>query len=203
MTVTDIQLHLASASPRRREILTAMGLRFTCEGADIVEAAGDGEAPEELVLRLASEKANAVALTSHGGLPVLAADTVVVRGNRILGKPDSKEDALDMLALLSGADHRVLTAVVLKANDMLRSTLSDTAVRFRKITTAEAHQYWLSGEPAGKAGAYAIQGIAGVFVESLVGSYSGVVGLPVFETAALLRECGIDVLEINAVRYTL
>ena len=193
-------LHLASSSPRRREILTALGLCFTCCGVDIDESPRGGETAGELALRLACEKARAADENRHKGLPVLAADTVVVSAGRILGKPESAGDALHMLGLLSGGEHSVLTAVALLANNQLSTASSTTAVRFREISRQEAKLYWQSGEAEGKAGAYAIQGVAGSFVESLSGSYSGVVGLPVFETAALLRKGGIDLLAIAAAR---
>jgi septum formation protein len=191
-------LHLASSSARRRDILTALGLHFTFAGVGIDESPRDGESAENLVLRLAREKALAARKQDRCGLPVLAADTVVVAADRILGKPMTETEALAMLALLSAAEHRVMTAVALLANEKLTSTMSVTCVRFREISPVEALMYWQSGEAADKAGAYAIQGVAGIFVESLSGSYSGVVGLPVFETAALLRAGGIDVLATAA-----
>ncbi|MFT5500224.1 MAG: septum formation protein [Woeseiaceae bacterium] len=187
-------LHLASASPRRREILAAIGVGFTFAGVDIDETPATGERATNLVMRLAGEKATAGNRSQQNGMPVIGADTIVLAGDRILGKPASKEDALEMLALLSDRTHRVLTAVAIISADDMKSVLSDTKVRFREITPDEASAYWQSGEPEDKAGAYAIQGKGGMFVESLSGSYSGVVGLPVFETAALLRWAGISVL---------
>ncbi len=194
MTMQQPVLHLASSSPRRRDILTAMGLPFTFAGVDIDEAWQNGESATDMVLRLAQGKAAAAAGREQGLLPIIGADTVVAYRDRILGKPTSKENALDMLTLLSGRTHRVLTAVAVQANEILKSAVSVTEVRFRDIPPDEALAYWQSGEPEGKAGAYAIQGKGGVFVESLSGSHSGVVGLPVFETAMLLRWAGIDVL---------
>ena len=188
------QLHLASSSPRRREILTAMGLTFSHAGVDIDESRHKDEAVDDMVMRLAREKAFAADNEKHGQIPVLAADTIVVLGDRVFGKPASKEDALAMLAALSGTAHRVLTAVAVATGDELGTAMSDTEVRFRDINPDEALAYWQSGEPAGKAGAYAIQGLGGIFVESVNGSYSGVVGLPVFETADLLRQAGIEIL---------
>jgi len=184
------QLHLASSSPRRHDLLTALGVTFTRGGVDIDEARRDGEAVANMAIRLAREKA----LAAHSDLPVLAADTIVTLDDRDFGKPRSMEDAVAMLAALSGRSHQVLTAVALHAGVKLLEALSVTEVRFRDIDPDEALAYWHSGEPAGKAGAYAIQGLGGIFVESLTGSYSGVVGLPVFETAMLLRQGGIDVL---------
>jgi septum formation protein len=184
-------LHLASASPRRRDILTALGLRFTFGGADIDESPKAGEAFPDLVLRLAAAKAGTVFDGGGFDLPVLGADTIVVLGDQLFGKPESREDALHMLAALSGRTHRVLTGVALCTRAGCATALAETSVRFREIDPDEAAAYWQSGEPAGKAGAYAIQGVGGVFVQSIEGSYSGVVGLPVYETAQLLQEAGI------------
>jgi septum formation protein len=147
-----------------------------------------------MAMRLAREKAFAVDRTQYDNIPVLAADTIVVLGDQVFGKPQSKEDALAMLAALSGTGHRVVTAVALVFDDVLGTAMSVTDVRFRDINPDEALAYWQSGEPAGKAGAYAIQGLGGIFVESIKGSYTGVVGLPVFETADLLSQAGIGVL---------
>ena len=127
-------------------------------------------------------------------LPVLGADTLVVLGEEVFGKPSSREHAVEMLSTLSGRSHRVLTGVALCRGDDLWTAMSDTTVRFRDIGPEEIEAYWHSGEPAGKAGAYAIQGLGGIFVESVEGSYSGVVGLPVFETATLLARVGISVI---------
>ena len=145
-------------------------------------------------MRLAREKALAVDRRLYDGLPVLAADTVVVLGDRVFGKPCGRDDALLMLATLSGKVHRVLTAVALGSEGQLLTAMSESEVRFRDIDPDEAEAYWQSGEPEGKAGAYAIQGLGGIFVASLNGSFSGVVGLPVFETAGLLRQAGIPIL---------
>ena len=187
-------IHLASASPRRREILQSLGVTFSAGGVDIDESRRAGEAVDDMSMRLAREKALAVDPDAHGGLPVLAADTIVVLDDRVFGKPTSKEDALSMLRALSGRSHRVLTAVVLRAGDALFTAMSDTEVRFREIRPDEALAYWRSGEPQDKAGAYAIQGLGGIFVESVEGSYTGVVGLPVFETADLLLQADIRIL---------
>ena len=144
-----------------------------------------------MALRLAEEKARVAGVDD---LPVLAADTIVVLGDRVFGKPASREDALWMLESLSGRVHRVITGVALWSRETLATAASDTEVRFRDIRPDEALAYWQSGEPRDKAGAYGIQGLGGIFVESIKGSYSGVVGLPVFETAALLRDAGIELL---------
>jgi septum formation protein len=188
-------LHLASSSPRRREILAALGLTFTCAGVDIDESRRDGEAVDEMAMRLARQKAMAADPADHDGLPVLAADTIVVLRDRVFGKPASEADALSMLQALSGNTHRVLTAINVRAGDTTLAAMSDTAVRFRDISPDEAAAYWQSGEPRDKAGAYAIQGLGGIFVAAIEGSYSGVVGLPVFETADLLAQAGIRILE--------
>lgn len=191
--MTRAKLHLASSSPRRRQLLDSMGIPFTYAGVDIDESRLPGEQVAGMALRLACGKA---AACPERSLPILGADTVVALGDRAFGKPRSEEDALDMLRALSGKTHQVLTAVALSCTEGLFSTTVVTDVRFRDIDHDEARAYWQSGEPADKAGSYAIQGLGGIFVESLTGSYSGVVGLPVFETAALLQNAGIDVLGI-------
>jgi len=186
-------LHLASASPRRAEILAALGISYSAGGVDIDEQRLAGEPPDEMVLRLASEKAAAARLTHC--LPVLAADTVVFVDDTVFGKPRDQADALAMLARLSGRSHQVMTGVAIDWDDGQRTVLSVNEVHFRQISPDEALAYWQSGEPCGKAGAYAIQGLGGVFVENIQGSYSGVVGLPVFETTALMAAAGIDVIK--------
>lgn len=185
-------LHLASSSPRRRDILAALGLEFRVGAADIDEQRLEDEAPDEMVLRLAREKALAGAPDS--GHVVIGADTAVVLGDDVFGKPDDVTDAIDMLARLSARTHSVLTGVAVWDGHEMRSVVSATDVRFREIDPDEARAYWHSGEPCDKAGAYAIQGKGGVFVEEVRGSYTGVVGLPVFETVQLLRRAGIHVL---------
>jgi len=186
------ELHLASSSARRREILTALGVSFTWAGVDLDETPLAAERAAGIVQRLATAKAQAA--RSGCERPVLGADTAVAVGKRIFGKPESKQDALAMLAALSGRTHQVVTAVALSCDRGTMTAMSTTDVSFREITADEALAYWQSGEPAGKAGAYAVQGIGGMFVRELSGSYSGVVGLPVFETAALLNQAGIDLL---------
>jgi septum formation protein len=184
-------LHLASTSPRRREILAALQLEFSVGHVDVDETPQAGETPADMVLRLAVAKAEA-GFADAGNL-VLAADTAVVVDGRSLGKPADKHDCLAMLDALSGRSHKVLTGVALRGPDRTTTALSATGVYFREISRDEALAYWQSGEPSDKAGAYAIQGLGGVFVERIEGSYSGVVGLPVFETVNLLREAGLDV----------
>ncbi len=186
-------LHLASASPRRAEILDALGISYSAGGVDLDETQLAGESPDQMVLRLASDKAAAARLTHS--LPVLAADTVVIVDHAVFGKPQDRDDALAMLAHLSGRSHQVMTGVAMLWDGGAQTVLSVNEVRFREIGPDEALAYWQSGEPRGKAGAYAIQGLGGVFVENVQGSYSGVVGLPVFETAELLATAGIEVIK--------
>jgi septum formation protein len=184
-------VYLASASPRRGELLRQIGVAFTVRAAAIVEAQLPGELPEAYVVRLAAAKAEAVWAATAGSQPVLGADTAVVVDGAILGKPEGAAEASAMLERLSGRTHRVLTAVAVRHAGGLESRLSDSEVRFRATTAAERLAYCATGEPFDKAGGYGIQGYAAVFVEELRGSYSGVVGLPLFETAALLTRCGI------------
>lgn len=177
-------------SPRRREILATLGVHFEVMPVDIDESQLSGESPQRLVERLAIAKATAV----DGGLPALGADTVVVCDASVLGKPRDAEDAVDMLMQLSGRRHRVMTGVALRTSGETMTRVSTTQVQFREIGRDEALRYWQSGEPADKAGGYGIQGLGGVFVQAIEGSFTGVMGLPVFETAELLNAAGIDVL---------
>jgi len=186
----DPKLHLASSSPRRSQILERMGLEFTAAGVDIDERQHSGESADIMVVRLAVEKACAVA--PEPGQVVLGADTAVVLDGEVFGKPADQADALRMLRMLSGRCHQVMTGVAVRSGSAADSVLSVTEVRFREIGPDEALDYWQSGEPFGKAGAYAIQGLGGAFVESIAGSYTGVVGLPIYETAELLRSAGIE-----------
>ena len=182
---------LASASPRRLELLAQIGLKpDTVDPAEIDETPLAGETARLLALRLARAKAIIVAVR-HPGAYVLAADTVVAVGRRLLGKPERRTDAVKMLELLSGRAHRVLTAVAVVApGDKIASRLSETRVHFKRLTSEEAVGYAASGEWEGKAGAYGVQGRAGAFVTALNGSYTGVVGLPLYETRALLVGLG-------------
>jgi nucleoside triphosphate pyrophosphatase len=184
-------LILASASPRRLELLAQIGLApDLIEPAEIDETPLPGETARLLALRLARAKAAAVA-SRHAGAFVLAADTVVAVGRRLLGKPEGEADAARMLALLSGRAHRVLTAVAVSAPDgRSAARLSETRLRFKRLTAPETAAYLASGEWAGKAGGYGVQGRAGAFVIDLNGSYTGVVGLPLYETRALLTGLG-------------
>ena len=190
-----IQFYLASASPRRKQLLEQLGLRFEVLAVDVDESAAPGEAPHDYVRRVATLKARAaVARLGTPGLPVLAADTSVVLDGAILGKPRDRKDAIEMLTRLGGRQHQVLSGVALWNSGALEAVLSESRVRFRRIGPEEAGAYWDSGEPQDKAGGYGIQGLGAVFVESLEGSYSGVMGLPLFETAALLAKAGVRVL---------
>jgi septum formation protein len=188
-------LHLASASPRRREILTALGIGHTWSAVDIDETPLVDEAADDLALRLGLSKARAARERRPGEAVILGADTVVTLDGCHFGKAGSEAEALDMLLRLSGRVHTVITGVALHTTAGELTALSQSTVRFRTIGADEALAYWRSGEAAGKAGAYAIQGVGGVFVEALSGSYSGVMGLPVYETAGLLRQAGIDPLQ--------
>ncbi len=181
---------LASISPRRRELLSQIGVPHVVAGADINEAVLPGEAPRAYVTRLAREKALAIRRTGQQ-LPVLAADTTVLVDGRIFGKPRDRAHAIDMLGELAGREHEVLTAVALADSRGLSERLSSSTVRFRKISPDECAAYWETGEPRDKAGGYAIQGLGAIFVESLSGSYSAVMGLPLFETGELLQAAGI------------
>jgi nucleoside triphosphate pyrophosphatase len=178
-------IRLASISPRRRELLAQIGVPHVVTGAHIDESAYAGEAPRDYVERMARTKALTV-WQQDSSLPVLAADTTVVLDGAIFGKPRDKADCLRMLATLSGRTHQVLTAVALASSSGIALRVNVSDVRFRTLSPEECAAYWETGEPGDKAGAYAIQGRAAVFVESMTGSYSGVMGLPLFETAQLL-----------------
>ncbi|WP_220813873.1 Maf family protein [Pseudomonas paralcaligenes] len=186
-------LHLASGSPRRRELLAQIGVPFVTLIASIDETALPDEPAQRYVERLAREKALAglATLERSAGAVVLGADTAVVLDGRILGKPNDRADALSTLAALSGREHEVMTAVALAATDRVESRVVVSRVRFRPFRPGEAEAYWATGEPRDKAGGYGIQGLAAVFVSQLEGSYSAVVGLPLCETAQLLEVFGI------------
>jgi septum formation protein len=186
-------LVLASASPRRLQLLSSLGLQLEVSPVDIDETPGRGEDPAVLALRLAEAKA-AVAAGRHPGRVVVAADTVVALGGATLGKPADPAEAAVMLRQLSGKRHEVFTAVAARRDLQAGSRLSRSEVDFRALEPAEIETYVGTGEPLDKAGAYGIQGVAAVFVSRLCGSYSGVVGMPLHDTAELLRDFGIDVL---------
>ncbi len=199
--VTASVVILASASPRRTELLAQIGVAHRVVPAQIDERRAAGELIDDCVRRLAKSKALEVqvALAAVAGaaaaveLAVLGADTAVVIDDDLLGKPRGRADALAMLARLSGRWHEVLTAVALASSNGMQCSVSRSEVRFRSLTERECEAYWDSGEPRDKAGAYAIQGLGAAFVQELRGSYSGVVGLPLFETAQLLAAAGIPV----------
>ena len=191
-------IYLASQSPRRRQLLEQLGERLSlllpddAEAAEALEAVRPGEAPATYVRRVTGLKLqDALRRLNDRHLPpapVLCSDTTVALGRQILGKPRDAQDAADMLARLSGQTHRVLTAVAIQSGQRRVDALSDSRVRFAALTPADIAAYIASGEWEGKAGAYAIQGRAAAFVEHISGSYSGIMGLPLFETAALLKK---------------
>jgi septum formation protein len=193
-------IYLASQSPRRAQLLGQLGIRHALlladasEDAESLEAVLPNEAPATYVQRVTALKLDAAVARLHrrglADAPVLCADTTVALGRTILGKPEDENDAARMLRLLSGATHRVLTAVALQHGTQRFAALSVSRVRFAKLTDAQVARYAHSGEPLGKAGAYAIQGAAAAFIEHISGSYSGIMGLPMFETAELLRGAG-------------
>jgi septum formation protein len=184
---------LASASPRRRELLAQIGVPHVVLPVDMDESALTGEAPAALAARLARSKAIAGRARDGGSRAVLGADTVVVLDGEVFGKPHDEADARRILQALSGRTHRVFTAVALALpgrDGPVIERLSETEVRMRTLAIEEISAYWSSGEPAGKAGAYAIQGRGAVFIREICGSYSGVMGLPLYETAQLLQAQG-------------
>jgi len=201
-TPLDRSIYLASRSPRRRELLAHLGIRFelllwrdhAASGSEVSERLRRGETPRQYVLRVARAKAEAgwkrVVQRDLPRAPVLAADTTVALGRRIFGKPAGRDEAAGMLAALSGRRHAVLTAVALKFGARLRTALSVSRVRFRALSRVEIGDYVGSGEWEDKAGAYAIQGRAARFAAEIRGSHSGIVGLPLYETARLLERLG-------------
>ncbi len=196
-------IYLASRSPRRRELLKQIGIDFEMlllrsdprRPADVDETPLAGEAPQDYAERVARTKAEiGVRVLMQRGLrakPILSADTAVVLGERILGKPENTAHAESLLAALSGREHRVVSAVAVAFGDQLESRVSVSTVWFREITSVEIERYVATGEPMDKAGAYAIQGRAALFVTRMDGSYSGIMGLPLAETAQLLQKFGI------------
>jgi len=197
------RIYLASRSPRRRELLKQAGIAFEImlfredmrRGVDVDESPHPGEDPQAYVLRIARSKAEAANLRLQQrrlpDYPVLAADTTVVLGRRILGKPADHAEAQAMLSELSGRTHEVLTAVAVCRHDRLETRLSVSSVEFAELSMARIRQYVATGEPLDKAGAYGIQGRAGAFVRRLSGSYTGVMGLPLYETVELLESFGM------------
>lgn len=187
----NLDFHLASRSPRRVQMLREAGYRFDALPADVAEVARAGESPAAFARRMAIDKARAAQLRAADLLPVLGADTDVSVDGEILGKPRDRDDAVEMLLRLSDRAHEVhsAVAVVQGATQHLDSTC--TQVVFGPVTRDDALAYWESGEPVDKAGAYAVQGIAARWVREIRGSYSGVVGLPLFETVRLLARVGV------------
>ncbi|MDT8451632.1 MAG: Maf family protein [Gammaproteobacteria bacterium] len=191
------QLILASASPRRLELLRQIGVHAQVQPVDLVEYLHQGESPLIFVQRLALEKARFgfELMTRQGSeLPVLGADTIIELEGEVLGKPTDSEQAELMLAKLSGRVHQVHTAVVVKTADAEYAALSSSQVELATLSTGTIRAYVATGEPMGKAGSYAIQGMAAQFVKNLQGSYSGVMGLPLYETADLLAKAQIKLL---------
>ena len=193
-----IQIYLASQSPRRSELLRQIGVRFRVLAPVVDEAPLPREAPDVYVARMARLKAEAawahIARRRMKSKAVLAADTAVILGRRIFGKPASNAAAVSMLKALSGRTHQVLTAVAIAHEQRLQLATSVSQVKFRRLSEAEIVRYVASGEPRDKAGAYGIQGLAAAFIARIEGSYSGVMGLPLFETTRLLQAFGIKVL---------
>lgn len=184
-------LLLASASPRRRELLQQVGICFATVAHNVDETPVNGEMATGYVERMAREKACCAASHAAPGHVVLGADTAVVLDGRILGKPRDREDAVETLLALSGRSHQVCSAVAVCGGGRTETRLSVTEVTFRPLSQDEAEAYWLTGEPTDKAGSYGIQGAGALFVARMEGSYSGVVGLPLYETAQLLGQFGI------------
>ena len=194
------QLILASQSPRRKSLLAQLGYQFTTQAADIDESVYMNECAKDYVLRLAQEKAQVIFATlsplQQTQSVVIGSDTSVVIGNDILGKPTNEVDCITTLLRLENKSHQVLTAIAVICKDQMNnkkvfSQLVETHVQFKALTIDEIKRYWQTGEPCDKAGSYAIQGIGGQFVTTINGSYSAVVGLPLYETAQLLSQVGL------------
>lgn len=184
---------LASASPRRVALLKQIEIDCVVMPADIDEVALPNESPSDYVLRLAAQKAQTIVKKSlNATLPILAADTTVALGELILGKPENAEAAFNMLKQLSGTTHQVHTAIAVAFNGKLETMLSSTLVEMMSLTDAMINDYIASGEPMDKAGSYAIQGLAGCWIQKITGSYTGVMGLPIYETSLLLQKMVIE-----------
>ncbi|WP_406720357.1 Maf family protein [Thioclava litoralis] len=189
-----MKLILGSASPRRRELLDQLGLvPDAVRAPDIDETPRKNERPRDYVARMAREKAMALDLAADE--VILCADTTVTCGRRILGKPEDAAEAAEFLFMLSGRRHHVLTAVAVRGAFGIRERLVDTVVKFRPLSNEDVNAYLASGEWQGKAGGYAIQGLGGAFIPWIQGSYTGVVGLPLAETATLLTSAGVTAKE--------
>ena len=195
MNSAQRKLVLASGSPRRATLMNQIGLVFVQEKPQVDEDIFD-ESPISFVTRLSRRKATAGLQARQGNedCVIIAADTIVVLDGNILGKPQSKQNGTNMLLALSGREHQVLTGVTVRDRQDEKTFHVETMVRFRQITEKECESYWNTGEPQDKAGGYGIQGVGGIFVSSIEGSYSNVVGLPISETAVALKSFGIDCL---------
>ena len=191
-TLAPPELILASASPRRKQLLEQLGVVATICSTDIDETPQEGELAADYVRRLASCKAETVALLNPNAI-VLGADTIIALEGNLLGKPLSKQHAFDMWNMMSGKWHQVLTGVSVFANGESRTVLNSNDVLFCELSEKSMQTYWESGEPADKAGAYAIQGYAARWIKEIRGSYSGIMGLPLYETAELLKEAGMSI----------
>lgn len=187
----SIQFILASRSPRRVEYLRNCGYHFDCQPADLPEEPAAGESPQRYAQRIALAKARAAVAMTAQSLPVLGADTDVAIDGEILGKPRDRDEGIAMLLRLSDRAHEVHSAVALVLGERVGTVATATEVQFTRLNADDAARYWDSGEPADKAGAYAIQGLGARFVRAIRGSFSGVVGLPLAETVALLNDFGI------------
>ncbi len=189
------QIYLASSSPRRQELLNQMGVSFTIVAQLVAEEQQGNETPEDFVTRLALEKAaDGFARQSNREIPVLGSDTAVILDGKILGKPEGREQAIEMLLSLSARTHQVMTSVALKNDQQSEVSLSVSDVSFAKLSRQMCENYWQTGEPVDKAGSYGIQGKGSLFISKIHGSYSGVMGLPIYETGILLNKFGIHLL---------
>jgi len=185
------KLILASQSPRRRELLEQLGYQFSCQPANIDERIFPSEDAFQYVERLAQQKSQHIAENQSDTTIVLGSDTCVVSNGEILGKPENLQECISHLSKLSGTTHKVLTAIAVVQGKLMKSLVVSTEVEFKPLFQTEMSNYWGTGEPRDKAGAYGIQGIGGQFVKQICGSYSAVVGLPLFETSQLLAEFGL------------
>ncbi len=192
-----IEIILASASPRRLELLRQIGIDPLVHAAEINETPHSSESPRQFVRRMAEEKTASISACHDNGSLVVGADTIVVVGGQIFGKPSSYDDACSILRTLSGKRHQVLTAVSVNSTKLKSTVLVESTVSFRELTPGVIDAYWRTGEPLDKAGAYAIQGFAAMFIEEIQGSYSSIMGLPLCEVAELLAEAGVKVLDLD------
>ncbi|WP_455219279.1 Maf family protein, partial [Kaarinaea lacus] len=199
------QIYLASQSPRRRTLIEQMGIAYQAISVEVDERPHAGEVPADFVARLACEKAQAGwQSVAERGIPVLGADTCIVLDQQIVGKPSSQQQGIDLLKRYSGKTHQVVTGVAMVGPDggvndapiVQQVRVSTSLVTFRVVTDRECKQYWQTGEPVGKAGGYAIQGKAAAFIEKIEGSYSGVMGLPLFEFSELITKFGIQLFDV-------